>query len=41
MSGEEVEGTEQGALAARVRQVGSPRGETGQGWRGSSIAHVH
>lgn len=35
MSGEEVEGMEQGTLAARVRQVGSPRGQTGQRWRAS------
>lgn len=30
MSGEEVEGMEQDALAARVRQVGSSGGWTGQ-----------
>lgn len=40
MSGEEVEGMEQGALAARVRQVGCPGGRQG-GDRGSSGSRVH
>lgn len=37
MSGEEVEGTEQGALAARVRQVGSPGGRQG---RDGGVLHL-
>lgn len=41
MSGEEVEGMDQDALAARVRQVGSSGGADGTGMERTSSSYVH